>query len=227
MRSDGLVIVIPVYRGAATVGDVVRRARSSGHPVVVVDDGSDDASGAEAEAAGAEVLRHPINQGKGAALRSGFSSAARAGASGVLTLDADGQHDPAEIPSLVAAHRAAPRALVIGVRRFDDAAMPAPRRVGNRMSTFWISKFAGRPHRDSQSGFRVYPRELFDGAALRSSRFETETELLLLAAHRGLPLVEVEVRTIYRPGAATHFRSVRDTLRIMQLVVGSPFWRRT
>jgi hypothetical protein len=144
----------------------------------------------------------------------------------VLTLDADGQHDPAEIPALVEAHQREPRALVLGVRRFDDGAMPRRSRTGNRISTYWISRFAGRPHRDTQSGFRVYPRALFAGPPLRSRRFETETELLLLAAKLGVPLVEVEVQTIYhRGGSPTHFRDLSDTLRIMRLVMGSPWWR--
>jgi glycosyltransferase involved in cell wall biosynthesis len=218
------VIVIPTFQGAGRVGDVVRGARVHGLPVVVVDDGSSDGSGDEAEAAGATVLRHPRNHGKGAALQTGFAWAERRGASGVLTLDADGQHDTAEIPSLLAAHRASPEALVVGVRRFDQT-MPRRSRTGNRISTWWISKFAGRPHRDTQSGFRVYPRALYSGAPFRSSRFDTETELLLRSAKLGLSLVEVPIATIYREGHATHFRNFRDTLRIIKLVIGSPWWR--
>lgn len=240
-RMDDLLILIPVFQGAGAIGDVVRAARASDLPVVVVDDGSTDGSGPAAEAAGATVLRHPVNHGKGAALQTGFAFAERRGASGVLTLDADGQHDPAEIPSLVAAHRASPDALVIGVRRFDDGAMPRRSQIGNRISTWWISRFAGRPHADTQSGFRVYPRALYraregvgDGtsgaiARFQTSRFDTETELVLRAAKLGFPLVEVPVRTIYftGPGArhATHFRNFRDTLRIIRLVIGSPLWR--
>ena len=102
--------------------------------------------------------------------------------------------------------------------------------TGNRISTFWISKFAGRPHSDTQSGFRVYPRALFGGLTFRTSRFDTETELLLHAARRHIPLVEVPIRTIYHPeghpaGARTHFRDFRDTMRIIRLVLGSLVWR--
>jgi glycosyltransferase involved in cell wall biosynthesis len=221
------VIVIPCYQAAATIGDVVRGARASGLAVCVVDDGSTDAGGARAEEAGATVLRHPQNHGKGAALQSGFAWAERRGASAVVTLDADGQHDPREIAPLIVAHRASPRALVVGVRRFDES-MPRRSQVGNRISTWWISRFARRPHRDTQSGFRVYPRPLWRSGPLRTRRFDTETELLLRAAKLGLPLVEVPVRTIYHGGDgekhATHFRNVRDTLRIIRLVIGSPWW---
>jgi glycosyltransferase involved in cell wall biosynthesis len=219
------VIVIPAYQAAATVGGVVRGARASGLKVCVVDDGSSDGSGERAEEAGAAVLRHPENRGKGAALQSGFAWAERRGASAVVTLDADGQHDPGEITLLVAAHEASPRAVVIGVRSFDES-MPRRSRVGNRISTWWIARFARQPYRDTQSGFRVYPRALWRSGPLRTSRFDTETELLLVASKLGLPLVQVPVRTIYHGDKpATHYRNVRDTLRIIRLVVGSPWWR--
>ena len=222
-----LIVVVPVFQGAATVSDVVRGARATGYPVLAVDDGSSDASSDAAAGAGAIVLRHPRNQGKGAALQTGFAFALRNEARAVLTIDADGQHDPTEIPALIAAHREHPEALIIGVRSFDQ--MPQRNRTGNRISTYWISRFAGRPHRDSQSGFRVYPRALFEGAHFRTSRFDTETELLLRAAKLGLPLVEIPVRTIYAPaeGRSSHFRGFLDTLRIMRLVIGSPLWRLT
>ena len=229
MPTSSVWAVIPVFEGAATVAAVVEGVRAAtGLPVLVIDDGSTDGSGAAAEAAGALVVRHRVNQGKGSALRTAFSFADRVGARAVLTLDADGQHDPAEAPALLAAHEACPDALVVGVRRFDPALMPRRSRVGNNISTWWISKFARRPHADTQSGFRVYPRALWSHARLRTTRFDTETELLLVAAKRGLPLVEVPIRTLYlQAGDAkprTHFRNVRDTLRIIELVIGSPWW---
>jgi glycosyltransferase involved in cell wall biosynthesis len=232
-----LVVVIPCFEAEGTIAGVVRGARAAGYPVVVVDDGSRDRSAEEAEAAGATVLRHPANHGKGTALQTGFAWAESRGASAVATLDADGQHDPRELHAMVAAHEAEPRALVIGVRSFTADAMPRWSRIGNRISTYWISRYAGRRHRDTQSGFRVYPRVLYASAPLRSRRFETESELVLYAAKLGLPLVEVPIRTIYNSAKAanganvsdrggSHFRGFRDTLRIMRLVFFSPWWRR-
>jgi glycosyltransferase involved in cell wall biosynthesis len=219
-----ILIAIPCYQGAARIGDVVRGARATGLPVVVVDDGSSDGSGELAARAGALVLRHPANHGKGAALATAFAHAVRQNAAAVLTMDADGQHDPAEIPRLVAAHAQAPHALVVGVRSFAPTEMPRRSRIGNRISTWWISKFAGRPHSDTQSGFRVYPRALFGSVKLISRKFDTETELLLRAAKLGVPLVEVGIATIYTPDRVTHFHGFRDTLRVIKLVLGSPFW---
>jgi hypothetical protein len=217
------IVVIPCFEGAASVGAVVSGARATGLSVVVVDDGSSDGSAAAAEAAGATVLRHAGNRGKGAALASGFAYAKKIGADAVVTMDADGQHDPGEIAALLAAHEREPRALVIGVRSFARDDMPRRSRVGNRISTWWISRYAGQRYSDTQSGFRIYPSALFD-VALKSTRFDTETELLLRAAKMKLPLVEVPIKTIYAPDHASHFHGFRDTLRVMKLVFFSPLW---
>ena len=226
MASD-VAIVIPCYDAARRVGEVVRGALVFGMPVYVVDDGSRDDSAAAAHAAGAtSVLRHPANQGKGAALRTGFRWALSQGATSVLTLDADGQHDPGEIPLLLSAHASHPEALIIGVRSFAPDDMPRRSRIGNRISTFWIGRFSGRAHRDTQSGFRLYPRALAALPQLRTSRFDTETELLLLAARLRVPLVDVPVRTIYDVDRTTHFHGLTDTLRVLGLVISSPIWAR-
>jgi len=221
-----ILIAIPCYQGKAKIEDVVRGARATGHAVLVVDDGSTDGSGALAESAGAIVLRHAGNHGKGAALATAFAYARRKGFDAVLTMDADGQHDAGEIPALVAAHERDPQALIIGVRSFAPEDMPRRSRIGNTVSTWWISRFAGQDHRDTQSGFRVYPRALFAAVRLTSRRFDTETELLLRAAQMKLPLVEVPIATIYTADRVTHFHGFRDTLRVILLVIGSPFWRR-
>jgi len=232
-----ILILIPAYNAAAQVGRVVLGARESGLKVVVIDDGSSDGSADAAEQAGAVVLRHAKNRGKGAALQTGFAFARACSAEAVLTMDADGQHDPAEIPALLAAWQAAPGSLVLGVRSFDPSHMPRRSRIGNHISTFFISHFARRPHRDTQTGFRIYPRRLFE-LPLATRRFDTETELLLWASKLFVPLVEVPIKTIYfgsfektREGAApagpppTHFRNWEDTLRVIRLVVASPWWR--
>jgi hypothetical protein len=112
------------------------------------------------------------------------------------------------------------------VRSFAPEDMPTRSRIGNRISTWWISRYAGRLHTDTQSGFRVYPRALYARLALRSRRFETETELLLHAARMKLPLVEVPISTIYGPDRVTHFHGFRDTIRVITLVFFSPLWKR-
>lgn len=244
LPSDrSLWIVIPALDAQATLAGVIAGVKEAaqGVPILVVDDGSKDETERVAREAGALVLRHPENRGKGAALQTGFAHALGQGAKAVLTLDADGQHDPVEIAALRAAHLGQREALVIGVRSFDPRLMPRRSRIGNTISTFFISHFAGRTHKDSQSGFRIYPRSLLLSAPLKTSRFDTETELLLWASKMGVPLLEVPIQTIYHrhghrhghghgpeaqegPVHVTHFRTFSDTIRVLRLVVGSLLW---
>lgn len=245
--APSLVILIPAYNAEHQVAAVVRGAAQAGLPVIVVDDGSTDQTRQRAQAAGAVVLRHHANRGKGAALQTGFAYARSQNADGVLTLDADGQHDTREIPKLLAVWQKEPSSLVLGVRSFDPALMPRRSRIGNHISTFFISLFAGRRHSDTQTGFRIYPRRLLS-LPLSTRRFDTETELLLWASKLAIPLREVPVQTIYRVPSApepsvpdesaapaateaetstprTHFRNWEDTLRVLGLVISSPWWR--
>ncbi|MGZ3406110.1 MAG: hypothetical protein ACXVAN_06665 [Polyangia bacterium] len=109
------------------------------------------------------------------------------------------------------------------MRSFAPEDMPRRSRVGNRISTWWISRYAGLRYSDTQSGFRVYPSAIFD-VPLKSTKFDTETELLLRAAKMKLPLVEVPIKTIYAPDHASHFHGFRDTMRVIKLVFFSPLW---
>lgn len=206
------LIVIPVFEEAPTVGDVVREACAHG-PVLVVDDGSRDGSAAAAEQAGAEVLRHPRRLGKAQALLTGVAAARRRGAGCVVTLDGDGQHDPAVIPALLAAARQSPRALVVG-RRLHLAGVPPTRRNAVRVASFFASWTSGLRVQDSQSGFRVYPLALFDEVRTRRGGFVFETEVLLSAAERGWTVVEVGVPARARARQRSRFRPVRDGVAI-------------
>ena len=165
------LIVIPVFNEAATIGDIVERARLHG-PVLVVDDGSTDRSAALAAAAGAEVVSLGRRRGKGAALRHAFAEGRRRGIAWVVTLDGDGQHDPDDIPRLLKAAVEEPGAFVIGGRlgRLADApvkVMPAGRLAALRVAGFFIDWLGGVPVADTQSGFRVYPAGLLAAATPR------------------------------------------------------------
>lgn len=201
------LLLIPAYDEAATVGTVVARARRHG-PVLVVDDGSRDATGAVASAAGAEVLRHARRLGKAQALRTGIAAARARGASHVVTLDADGQHDADDVPALLAA--AAPRTIVIGGRLGETAAVPPERLDAIRVAGFFASWASGLRVRDTQSGFRVYPLALFDGVPTHRGGFVFETEILLAAAARGFLVREVSVRALPRAASRSRFRPVAD-----------------
>jgi len=212
-------ILIPVFNEAASVAAVVRTARRYG-PVVVVDDGSTDGSAAAAREAGAEVLRHARRRGKGAAIRTGVTHATAGGAHRILTLDGDGQHDADEIPLLLEAARRAPGAIIIGDRLRSPGAIPVGRRNAHSVAGFFINWLARTAVRDTQSGFRLYPANLFRDLTLRRGGFVLETEVLVVAAWAGYPTREVPVTAIYPPGRRSRFHPVRDGCAVGAYLAG-------
>lgn len=208
---------IPAYQAAPSVGEVVRGTLALLSEVLVLDDGSTDATAGEARRAGARVVSFPENRGKGAALRAAFTDLFGRGFDGVITLDADGQHLPGEIPKLLAM---APEAdLVLGVRDHLFAEMSALRRASNRLSSKAISFAAGQPLSDIQTGFRFYARRLIETAGFPESRFEAESAVVVRAARLGFRIVSVPVRLGFADGRTTsHYRPLLDSLRIARAV---------
>jgi len=221
--SDTLVL-IPVFNEAATIGDIVERARLHG-PVLVVDDGSTDATAARAAAAGAEVVTLEARRGKGAALRRGFAEARRRGVARVVTLDGDGQHEPDEIPRLLKVAIEEPAALVIGGRltgltESPGRVIPAARLAALRVAGFFIDWLSGVAVLDTQSGFRVYPASLLAAVSPRRGGFVLETEMLLRAADRGVTIREVPVTPIHFEDRRSRFRPARDGLAVGTYLAG-------
>ena len=213
--------VIPAYEAAATVGDVVAGTRAVLPRVVVVDDGSRDATAAVAAAAGAEVLRHEVNLGTGASILTALRHLATRGVARALTLDADGQHLAAEIAPLLATADRTPEAIVVGVRRKEGHTIARVNRFGNWIADRLMRAVAGQPLPDTQSGFRVYPVAPTLALGAAGTRYEFETEILLRAARAHVPLVGVPVHVHYPPVAerVSHFRPWRDTTRIVGIVL--------
>ena len=220
-----VAVVIPAYNEAATIADIVRRARQQVERVIVVDDGSGDDTAARAEAAGAVVLRQADNRGKGASLWRGMRYAVERGADAVVTLDADGQHRPEDIPKLLAASRRWPGRPIIAARLERRAAAPPLRRFANGMADFWVSWAAGCPIPDTQSGFRLYPTEFLrraTGPEKGRRGFAFESALLIQAGRQRRYPEVVAIETIYPAHARpSHYRPWRDTLRIVDLVAWS------
>jgi glycosyltransferase involved in cell wall biosynthesis len=212
-------IAIPALQASASIGDVVRRARAVVPDVLVVDDGSRDGTAEAARAAGAEVLTHAINRGKGAALVTAFRALFGRGLDAVVTVDADGQHLPEEIPVLLAA-AAHGADLVLGTRDHLFAEMVPMRRAANRLSSWAISWAAGQPLRDVQTGFRLYRRRLLEATGFPEARFDAESAVVVRAARRGFAIVTVPVRLGFADGRTTsHFRPLVDSVRIARSVV--------
>ena len=201
-----LMALIPAFQEGPRIGAVVTIARRH-LPVVVIDDGSLDDTVAAAERAGATVLRQVPNAGKGAALRAGFRHALATGVDAVVTLDADGQHDPDEIPMFVRVFGASRPGLIVGRR--DFSAMPPARRLANTVGGWAVSAAVGRHVPDNQSGYRLVGRTLME-ALLDSDEtgFEFEVEMIARCIALGLPLSWVPIRTIYA-GEPSHIRPLR------------------
>jgi len=211
-----LFAVIPAHDESARIGDVVRGARAH-LPVIVVDDGSTDDTATIAMAAGATVIREVPNQGKGAALRAGFGRALALGCEAVITLDADGQHDPAEIPRFLDAWRDGRPALVIGRR--DFARMPLVRRMSNTLGGAVFSWAVGRSVPDNQSGFRLIGRSLVEAlVGSDEAGFEFEVEMITTCIRLGGTIAWVPIRTIYagEPSHIRPFAHLRSFLRIVR-----------
>ena len=207
--------VIPTYNNGGTVADVVRGVLRQGLPVIVVDDGSADGTAGRLEGLDIQILRHPVNRGKGRALRTGLEAARALGYRFALTIDADGQHDPADIPALVAA--AGERTLVVGSRNIAAEGMPSGSTFANRFSNFWFTVQTGRRLSDTQTGYRVYPLEDLPSLRLLTARYEAELTLLVFSAWKNLRLVPVPVRVYYPEDRVSHFRPFADFFRISVL----------
>jgi len=220
-RPASYAALVPALDCADTVGDVVRGARSHVGCVLVVDDGSTDSTANEARAAGAEVLSHGQNLGKGAALAAGLRYLEERGFSHAISLDADGQHLADEIPKLVAASRAEPGALVLGARQIESE-VAAIKRFGNEFANVWVRIATGRDLGDTQCGFRVYPIAPTLALEATGLRFDFETEVLIRAVRAGTEVRSVPIRVFYPPPELrhSHYDKFWDTVRIIEAVVG-------
>jgi len=208
-----VVVVIPAYQAAATIRDVITRTQATlpSAQIIVVDDGSTDGTGDAGRGTHTTLITHPRNRGKGAALRTGIREATARGASVVVTIDADAQHPPEEIPRLLQPILEGRSDLVLGARKRDQA-MPISRRFTNWLSATLASRIGGQPVRDAQTGFRAFTREVAERVQPAGNRYEYEANFLLDALRAGFRVVSVDVPTIY--GARSHFRAWGDTWRM-------------
>jgi glycosyltransferase involved in cell wall biosynthesis len=224
-----VAVVIPAYNEARTIRDVASRALAQLEDVIVVDDGSADGTAAAVADLPLTLISNPVNQGKGASLWRGFAVAIAAGADAVVTLDADGQHCPEDIPRLLAATGEHPGRIVIGARLWDKDKVPGLRYFGNRFANFWVAWAAGAPVADSQSGFRLYPAAILKHVNVfhgPGARFAFESEILIEAGRAGVRTCAVPIAALYPANArASHYRSAVDTARIVRMIAWKLFTR--
>jgi UDP-N-acetylglucosamine---dolichyl-phosphate N-acetylglucosaminyltransferase len=220
--NDRVIALIPAFNEAARVADVVTRTRPHVREVIVIDDGSVDETANVAQAAGARVIRHDQNKGKGAAIVSALECFDKSGVEFAVLLDADGQHDPAEIPKFIDAAQVSGAAIVVGTRMNDTKEMPFVRLWTNRFTSWVTGKLACQKIPDSQCGFRLLRRSVLHDLKLSTARFETETEMLIQAGRAGHKVFGVPIRTIYETGRASHIHPLRDTIRFFKLA--AKYW---
>ncbi len=218
-------VVIPARNEQRTIREVVAAARDQVDQVIVVDDGSTDRTLECLEGLTVDIVRHEHSRGKAAALATGFEHALVGDCDWVITLDGDGQHDPADIERLLEAANVWPDHLIIGARIRQRHRQPGIRRFANRFADFWISWASGQRVPDSQTGFRAYPRALLEKirpSTRKKHGFVFETAMLIDGARAGHRCVAVPIDSVYHDNARpSYFRPGRDVWEIFWFV----WWR--
>jgi glycosyltransferase involved in cell wall biosynthesis len=215
---EKIAAVIPAYNEEKHIGDVVRRTRQMLDNVLVVDDGSGDKTAERARDAGADVIVHEQNRGKGETIKTGLRHWLDRHFDFVIILDADGQHRPEEIDRFIAAAVSADEPkLILGNRMNDISSMPLVRRIVNRWMSGRISALCGQGIPDTQCGFRMLHRELIPELLGGAARFDYETEMLIVASRKGFRVDSVPISTVYSDEVSS-IHPVRDTLRFFKLM---------
>ncbi|NWG02511.1 MAG: glycosyltransferase family 2 protein [Syntrophaceae bacterium] len=221
---DKICILIPAYNAQSTLGVVLKKIEPLKIDTVVVDDGSSDETKKVALANGALLRVHPTNLGKGAALRTGFQYVLQRDYQLVITLDADGQHDPSEIPSLLTIFQSVKADILIASRAAAFGEMTFLRRFWNRLGAKAVSRLCHSDITDSQSGFRLIRSNVLRAVDLSTSRFETELEFLINACKKGFRVLSVPIQVPQVDGtASSHFRPVIDTWLVCKVFLRSLF----
>ena len=221
-----LCVLIPAYNAEGTLKGVIEGVKQSRLDIIVVDDGSTDSTARIGREMGVTLLRHPTNKGKGRALRTGFAHVMEHGYEAVITLDADGQHHPAEITRFVELDRNESPDIIIGSRAAQFGQMPWLRRFWNRLGAKAVSRLTHTSISDSQSGYRLIRTEVLRNVKLTTSTYEMEMELLIKACKKGYRVVTIAIKGHAISDTSTsHFRPVIDTFKICMLYLRSLLWR--
>ncbi|MFL5501901.1 MAG: glycosyltransferase family 2 protein [Gemmatimonadaceae bacterium] len=213
---EPLVVIVPAFNAEPTLANVVKGVRRTLPKafIIGVDDGSTDGSAQLMRTVADETIEFPQNRGKGAALRAGFDSALKKGAAAVLTIDSDGQHDPAFATAIIGALDHAD--IVIGTRDLSGKAVPKHRRIANMISSAATRAVSGGKVRDSQSGYRAMKAEVLRKVDAVGDRYEFETDFIIRAARAGFTTVNVPISTIY--GSPSYFREFRDAWLVIKVL---------
>ena len=214
--NDSICVIIPVYNNARTVGAVIDRCKAYINNIIVIDDGSDDGTSEIIKTKNVIIHRNSRNSGKGDAIKKGLKIAERSGFTCCITIDADGQHSPEDIPKFISALKK--NTIIIGVRNFGEN-VSRRTKIGRRISNFFTHLCTHKRLLDTQSGFRLYPVKPVSSLKIKSNAFDFEVEVLVKSSWKGIQINEVFVSVHYDAPEArvTHFRVFRDNLIISKL----------
>jgi len=210
-------VIIPAYREAGRISAVVEGVKKFIPDVMVVDDGSPDETANQAEQAGAMVLRHDVNCGKGAALDTGFRAARDRGFDFAITMDGDGQHAPSDLPGFIQTYLQSGTPVLVGTRMSDTRSMPWVRRMTNRFMSWLLSREMGQWVPDTQCGYRLYALAVVPEISAESKRFAAESEILMDLSLRGVKIGSVPIATIYGT-ERSKIHPIKDTLRFIKML---------
>lgn len=213
-----LCVLIPSYNEARTIGGIVKGLKEKGLTVYVVDDGSADETAEIAERAGAVVVKHDVNKGKGASIQEGLRHIAKRAFDAVILMDADGQHRVEDIGSFIRKADESGADMVIGNRMSDVSSMPFVRIQTNTFMSNLISKMSGQHIPDTQCGFRYIKKSILEKIKLGSSNFEIESEMILKAARAGFRIGSVPIETVYQD-EKSRINPLIDTARFIIFVI--------
>ncbi len=227
LKKEKVCVVIPAYNEEGRIARVAEKARRLGYPVLVADDGSSDKTAESAKAiGGVEVLTSGANRGKGAVLRSAFAWCLDKNFPALILMDADGQHDPAELDAFLQALNQGNFDIVVGNRMGNPEGMPLIRRATNRFLSWILSGITGQAIPDSQCGYRALKAAVLEATPLRTARFEIESEMLLEASRLGFRIGSVPIRSVYE-GEKSQIRPLRDTFRFFRFLFSYLFSKKS
>lgn len=225
LKENNIIIaIIPAYNEEKNIKKVIENCKKYVHKIIVIDDGSTDNTVQVIQNMDVITIRNRENKGKTEAVKIGFVRGLKEGAGIFVLLDADGQHNPAEIPYFLKNIQGG-FDLVIGARKFDRNIMPVPRMLANSISSYLVSLICGIKIEDSQSGYRVLRKEVIEKITLTSKRFQVDTEMIIKAARCGFKVGFVQIETIYHYEAKSKVNQIIDPLKFVMLLIKLAFWK--
>jgi len=217
MKGDKFCVIVPGYQEECRIGAVVEGIRQYCDHVIVVDDGSSDGTSLEAERAGAIVIKHAVNIGKGGSIVSGVEYARRHGFDFVIAMDGDGQHDCDDIPRFLEEYAREGTPVILGNRMREPGSMPLIRRLTNRFMSWLLSRRMKQRVPDTQCGFRLYRCDAIPNVSAESAHFDFDSEVLLLLAEKGVRIGEVPIKVIYGD-EKSKMNPLKDTIRFFAML---------